>query len=397
MIEKRKHPFVIVGFTLSIVFFVTFLLLIFLKIYPDIVLIEWEKKEVSKMVEEYKSIKSNWITFDDFKSIRSQWWINLYLQNILNEVDYKFYNSYFINDKWWDFDSFFIKKVEEINSKKEWVAYKNSVDTYKKLLPSYVEVADTNEIWIMTDFKFVTYLESLLHSFNLESKDKSITLWNLNILPDYNANLWTSSWLDTTIFYIPYTFDIEWRKKDIIDFIYFLENVWSINYDDDTWKIEVNKDNFINKSLAWTTSSNILENPVVDIESITFPEYIDSWLYWANEIDFKNYIKNTQWDELFSTIINVRFYVKWLPNYKILESITKLIERYNSLKSDFTNSKKKLWNTINPNIDKGLKFLQELEPTIKNLKNPKIDLNSAYKQVIETNKLLDIIWNILKK
>ncbi len=388
MIEKRKQPFVVTWFILSILFLIFFIVIIFVSIYPSIKELESEKEKLWVLVNNYQDIKSRWITYDDFNELKTEKSLTLYLQNILNEIDDKFFVWNFENTKWWDYASFIEKKTAEINSKINSDDYKNSVDLYKKVLPAYVEVGEKDDVWIMTDFKFVNYLEIITRTFNLSTKNKSVTVWNLSILADYDSSNTKNSWLDTTIFYIPYDFDVSWTKKDIIDFIYFLENVWSIKYSIDSKKIEMYKDNFLNKKLLWFNSSDILENPIVDIQSINFSDYIDSNPSIVDYNDFKTYIKTTQWDERIDTKISVRFYVKWLPNHKIEEAIKNLADKYEKTKQTYIKAKKDwLWD-LNK-IEKWLKYLQELDLTIKNIKSAKKDLNNVYKQVIELNKILD--------
>lgn len=396
MIEKRKHPFVITWFIFSIVFFIVFTLLMLLHIYPTIKEIESQKEVVSNLVKDYQDIKTKWITYDEFKKIKTDKSLTVYLQNIISEIDETFFTSNFVNSKWWEFSKFIDKKVSDINEKINSEDYKDSIDLYKKILPSYIESWEKDEVWIMTDFKFINYLEVITHTFNLTTNDKRVSVWNLNVLADYDSSNSKNTGLDATIFYIPYEFNISGAKKDIIDFIYFLENVGAINYSIDSKKIEIHKDTFINKKLIGFNNADILENPIIDIQSITFPEYIDSSLTISNYNDFKTYIKTTQWDEKIDVKVNVRFYVKWLPNHKILESIKSLSDKYDSIKNSYIKAKKNQIEDVN-SIEKWLKYIQELDPTIKSIKTAKTDLNNVYKQVLEINKLLDRLWIILEK
>lgn len=401
MFKKTKGEYIIAWFVLSIIFLSTFLLILFFKTYPDFKELEQKKDEAVSMVRNYNEVKKKWIPYEDFKRLQTPWDSSVYLQNIFNEIDNNFFTKNFNNTWTFDFDIFFTEKVKEINDVKNSPEYIKNIELYKKILPSYVENAEKDDTWLMSDFKFINYIESILFTFNLESANKTITIDKLQPVPDLNNPDSIKSWLENALYFIPYEFNVSWRKSDILDFVYFLENVWSMSISDTDNSIKIPVDNFIKKPIVWFKNSNVLENPIMDIDSITFPEYIDSWLSknTLNE-EFVQFLKNKQWLEVIDVNIKANFYFKWLPGYKIQESITKLAEKHDLLLKSYTNlvNKSKLSDVPDSNIvniEKWMKYLQELSPTIKSFKAAKNDLNNVYKNVLETSKILDILSNYI--
>ncbi len=398
MIEKtKKINYIITGFIFAFIILVIFLSVWVFILYPKIKEINIQKLETKNKITEYEKLKNKWITFSQFNELKKGYTTTAYNTSLFKKINESFFDTYFVNKKNNEsFDTFFSKKVNEINKLESDDTIKKTQESYKNILPTYVENSYEDEKWVMTDFKFVTYIESLLHTFNLDISSKNINIWNLNVLPEY-ANLDTP--LEATIFYIPYKFDITWKKADVLDFIYFLENVWSIKFDSD-WNMEVQEDNFIKKSLLWFDNWKIFENQIIDIEKIQISDYIDSGLQdrpkTKNLID---YVKETQWNEKININIDVRFYVKGVPNYKVTDSIDKLEIRYNEIKEEYAKLKnnKDITQEDKLILDKGLSYMKELDSTIITIKQEKTDFNNAYKKVLEVNKLLDILQNILKK
>ncbi len=401
MIEKTKKPsYIITWFIFSTVVLVVFSSLMAFLFYPKINEIKQQNTDTKTKIENYKKLKEKWMTFNEFNKLKgssqaSQ--TNLYEQSLLKNVDKPFFDAHFVNNKKGeDFNTFFDKKIKKINELENDEGYKKMQESYKNILPIYVENNQKNEEGFMTDFKFVTYIESILYTFNLDIGTKSITVWNLQMLPDYANDKETSS--NPTIFYIPYKFDIKWKKSDILDFVYFLENVGSIKVNKE-WNIEVFEDNFIKKSLVWFGSWSILENQIIDIENIQISDYIDSWTQTKSKgEDFIDFVKRTQWDEIITVNIDARFYLKWAPDHKIMESIEEMSTKHNELKGKYEKWKNEenLTQEEKTNLDRGISALKELELIIFDIKKDKTDLNNTYKKVLEVNKLLDILQEAIE-
>lgn len=399
MIEKTKRPsYILTWFMFSTVIMVVFLSVLVFFLYPKIKEISLLKTDTKNQVDNYENLKKKWITFEEFNWLKRSYKTDLYNASLLQKIDKSFFSTYFTNNKQWeDFSTFFTKKINEIDKLQNDEKVKNTQESYKHILPTYVEDNYENADGVMTDFKFVTYIESILYTFNLDMQNKNLNVWNLNVLSDYGNDSITP--LDTTIFYIPYKFDVTWKKSDILDFVYFLENVWSIKIDTD-WNMEVQDDNFIKKSLLGFDNWKIFENQIIDIEKIQITDYIDSWLQdKAKNENLMDYIKRTQWNEKVTISIDVRFYVKWVPNYKIMESIEQLDTRYKAIKEEYSKLKnnKDITEDEKSVLDKWLAYLKELDTTILSIKKDKTDLNKTYKKALEVNKLLDILQDTLKK
>lgn len=392
MTVKTKRPkYIVTWFFFSLATMIVLICFLLFFLYPKINEIWEEKKDVATKIDSIELIKKKWLTFEEFNTLKNSFKANLYLASLLKKTDASFYNSNFVNNKdWEDYNSFFSKKVLEVNKAQSNEQYIEIQDSYKSILPTYVEENIENEEWVMTDLKFITYIESILYTFNLEMANKNLTVWNLNTLTEYSND--KDSALDTTIFYIPYTFDVTGKKKDILDFIYFLENVWSININENG-EIEVYEDNFINKSLNGFWDTNILKNQIIDIEKIKISDYIDSGLEPNLNEKLISFVKRTQGWEKMSISLNVRFYVKGVPNYKIMEGVNNLSTRYKKLLDELSKKKsdKDLTSASKSKIEKALAYLKELDVTINEIKKEKVDLNKAYKKVLEINKLLDVL------
>ncbi|NDK08839.1 hypothetical protein EOM39_06385 [Candidatus Gracilibacteria bacterium] len=392
MTVKTKRPkYIVTGFFFSMATMTVLVCFLLFFLYPKINEIGEEKKDVAKKIDSIELIKKKGLTFEEFNTLKNTFKANLYLASLLKKTDASFYNSNFVNNKdGEDYNSFFSKKVLEVNKAQSNEQYIEIQDSYKSILPTYVEENIENEEGVMTDLKFITYIESILYTFNLEMANKNLTVGNLNTLTEYSND--KDSALDTTIFYIPYTFDVTGKKKDILDFIYFLENVGSININEDG-EIEVYEDNFINKSLNGFGDTNILKNQIIDIERIKISDYIDSGLEPNLNEKLISFVKRTQGGEKMSISLNVRFYVKGVPNYKIMEGVNNLSTRYNQILSDLSKKKsdKDLTSASKSKIEKALAYLKELDVTINEIKKEKVDLNKAYKKVLEINKLLDVL------
>ncbi len=399
---QNKNKYALPTFYLSVIFLVTFFLIIFFYIWPQISALNEKKAETKKIIDNYEQIRKKWISYTDFISLKSANNKNLYLSSLYSKIDKNFFDKQFINnDDGVDFDSFYNKKVKEIKDLKSDPAFKSSQDSYKNILPAYIDAwqISWNWAWFLTDLKFASYIESILYTFNLSTSSKKITIWDLKVLKEY----WTEkkSSIDTNIYYIPFSFDVSWKKTNIIDFLYFLWNVWSISVDEND-NINFAKDNFINKQLSWFPWNNILENQIADIESIEFLNeiYLNEWLIFSWSVI--DHIKRSQWEDYIWVKINARFYVKSIPDYKVMEAIENLTEKFNTykvkLQSELNDSKTIKSQTGSTEIQRtievkrnSLKYLIELEKEINEIKKQKKDLEKVYIKVLEINKTLDYI------
>lgn len=129
--------------------------------------------------------------------------------------------------------------------------------------------------------------------------------------------------MESQIYYMSIPLKLEWSKANMINFLHYLSNVWSIkiNWND----IVVYNDNFLN----WTEYNS----QYMDIESLKMQDYLDSNYSYDDNWDFLSYIKSTQWTEKFNIEITLNIYMKWVPWYKLQDFIKESYQSYNKFLS----------------------------------------------------------------
>lgn len=265
----------------------------------------------------------------------------------------------------------------------------------------------------MTDLWFINYVERILKTFSIKTTSK-IWLWNITPLDSKNKN---NKDLSSEIFYSDLNLDLTGRKSDILEFLYFINNVWSIEIQNNKniQDIAFYKDNFLNKVLAWDKKDinyNIYKNPIIDIQNINLNKYIDD----SGSLIRKEALTTTQWliafikelpsaNEEFNVELTLRFYFRGYPNYKIENYAQSIVNKYEELSSDIKKSilqaSKYHWIKTNPKILTISSILENLDSymtdnqgKIKNLKanlNKKQDLVNIYHTANDLNYELEII------
>jgi hypothetical protein len=236
----------------------------------------------------------------------------------------------------------------------EWELVDNKSILISKVLPTYSELV--SDLWngTLSELKFINYIESIMETFSLTFENQ-VWFSEIELLEWYSVWILDDS-LETNVYYIPLTFDITWKRADILDFLYFAWHVGKIDINTDTndLYIDANLDSdfrttFRNKILKWQNnilSEGIFNNQILDVESLSFAEYIDpetntSRVYEENSL--ANYIKTStfskDWD--FKATIKLRFYVKWLPIYRIENYISGFISEFSKTFGQINNI---LWN-----------------------------------------------------
>lgn len=377
-------------------------------IVPSIKDISLLKSSVSATYLDINRIKKEGVNYSEFNeninTIIQQTKVdkkedNLYLSEILKSIDEKFYNENIKNSTEDDFNTFIdaLSKKYSDNS-----TFDNKVDTISKILPVYSE--EVSDLWenALNDFKFINYIESIAETFNVNFTN-SIWISELKLLDDYSVWVWDNN-LDTNIFYIPLTLDLNWTKSSILDFLYFVDNIWKIELDKDqniNIKNDINKDflDFKNKVLKWQIKDewyNIFNNQVFDIESVEFDNYLDSSFDLTDpKVSFISNIKNTQWRELIKANVSLRFYIKWIPIFKIENFIRDFIVDFTKMKSDVEWYIAKLWqdSTKSKKLTEINTVLDQIQINVinwiqKNL-STKVGLDEAFKQVNIYKNILD--------
>ena len=369
-------------------------------IVPSIKDISLLKSSVSATYLDINRIKKEGVNYSEFneniKSVIQQTNVdktedNLYLSEILKSIDENFYNENIKNSTDKDFNIF----IDDLSKKySNSSTFDNKVEVISKILPVYSE--EVSDLWdnALNDFKFINYIESIAETFNVNFTN-SIWISELKLLDNYSVWVWDNN-LDTNIFYIPLTLDLNWTKSSILDFLYFVDNIWKIELDKDqniNIKNDLNKDflDFKNKVLKWQIKDewyNIFNNQVFDIESVEFDNYIDS-SFDLNEpkVSFISNIKNTQWRDLIKVNVSLRFYIKWIPIFKIENFVRDFIADLKKMKSEVESYLSKLWQDSTKSkklteINATLNQIQiNIIPWIQKTLSTKVGLDEAFRQV----------------
>lgn len=355
-------------------FTVIVVIIFFFYVVPGVSEVSSKKQELAQLKEKYDNYKKNWVPISEIKNSLSgldlEWVDKLKLNSIFKEITDDFYNKNLKNTKEADFRAFINKKIKTYKDD-AWNDEKLKITS--KVLPLY-----DKDFWgkeRLTDFEFINYIESIISTFNLKYNNP-IWIKDVVYLEDYKITNNDNSF-DKWISKIPVEFDITWRKADVLNFLYFIENVWKVDVNFESGEIIINtpKENknfdFKNMKLDSVKADenyNIFNNQIMDVEFIEMQDDIDSS---DNELviteswnEFINYIKNNQEKESFKIKLKLNFYVKWLPKYKVDEFNKKFDTKLSDLDKEVT---KMLWDwTINQTDKQKLKNIKTSIDAIKN-------------------------------
>lgn len=385
-------------------FILLFSLILFISLYTigTINEIEEKKDDTKVLYNEIVKIKTNWLSYGEFKKITSSTPWSKESDEVLKNITSDFYSSHLMNTDSQSFELFIKAKTNELNSEENTNLINENEEQIVNILPTY---SDSNiSIWdnSLTDFEFINYIESIFDSFNLSTR-ASIGIWNVIILDEYIVSGTDGGSLDSNIYSIPLNLNLVWTKTNIIDFLYFVEKVWTIDVKNNEIFINTESEflskNWFAKILSgdrYTTDYKIFENQIIDIDSVSMPSYIDSSYNSRNDMGFIEFIKTKQGNDDYEIKVNLLFYVKWLPKYKVLNSINTVISNYRAINTK-TNSL--IWGGSIKwiellNLKKRQNLLKNLNKKIlainKDLRSNK-DLEVIYKNAIELNDLLQPI------
>lgn len=400
--EKNSIVISLLFYLILVVWLILFFLLNTLSDIKEI----WDKKiKTENIFKDTINIEKNWLNYQEFKSMTNNNTLKGKWKEILNSISKDFYDENFKNTtgKW--FDYFIKSKINDLNSEKNSNLIKENEKQIISILPTYSEW--NINIWNknLSNFEFINYIESIIESFNLNA-DWSYGIWKVIMLKDYDIWNSKSESLDSNIYYIPISMNVSWTKSDILDFLYFIENVWTIKVDNN--KILINNDStqldndWFKKILAWDKYSenyNIFEHQIIDISNIKMPEYIDSSYSSRWDEKLVDFIKGNQWNEKYDIKVNLRFYIKWQAKYIVLNFINWVLNNYKAVNSKIntTISKWKIkWIEL-LNLKKDQNLLKNLNIKIialnKALRSGK-NLENTYKSAIAIS---DLIAPICKK
>ena len=402
-LNKRIKSSLIQTFIFNVILLIMAVVFAVFVLWPSFLEIQEKKTALSAEYDRVNSMDKNGIEFQDFKALSNTAELSGYLKEIIKTTSADFYERNFKNkNAEQNFESFISQKETAVLAEKKASLLQDKTEIVDTLLPIYV----TNdwEEW-MTDFEFINYVESLLYSFNLISRN-SIWVWELKRVDDSDI---TKTHLDSNMFYIPLELQITWQKWDIIDFIHYFENVWSIGISEGN--PEIYTDKALSKKLVWSgDADNIYKNQLSDIQRLSMDAYIDA----SSDVSrwsLSDFVKTTQNRQRFSAGLELRFYVQWLPDYKIQNYVQSVVsmhanllkESQQALKLTFNNAWTPSSSTLNAKnaIRSAANVLTVMQDDIKKLRvslwKKDQDLTVVYSDAEEYKNRLDKIQVVMQE
>lgn len=424
---KRQETSIIIYFSFYLILSIGLLSYYVFGFVPWIKETEALKDSTNIIYTKHENIIKKWLSFEEFTSLSKTSNLNTYSKELVENLDKNFYKKYFENTQTIEYKSFIENQNKKIT---QWQNYEDFLDKSQEIsqiLPIYTEVNmwDSNEY--LSDFEFTHYIESILKTFNLEYSNE-IWVSELVLVEEF-ANTENKSKLDTNIFYVPITLELEWIKSDILNFLYFIEHVWNtsilddqiviLNQSDDKflyrWWVVTNNNKVI---LDWANTFsrsqyNIFQNQFIDFESIEFNEFIDEDRSRVSQSqDLISRIKQDQSNDKYGVSVSLRFYVKWVQNLKIINQLNDYVTYYQKSKQLFAKLKSSdtTSESIKPILDDVIQVHWELEKELKNINqsiSKQEELLQTLKNVSDFTELVHklhgkigynyYIWDVLNK
>jgi hypothetical protein len=431
--KNREKKSIIIWFLLTLFIFISFIALIYIYIYPSILIIEAEKKILGKNITKLRTLKEKWFNFKDFKDLNSTYsskWTtgetnkkrykDEELYEKLNEQFYKkiyatlseaFYDNSIYN---WNYKNFILSKsnstfqyylnniIKRLEQIKQSEKFNNRKWNLSVVLPKYSNYIELDSSKNLTDLKFINFVENLLKRFNL----KTTSLIGIKDILSVNNNIIT---IKDNIYYIPLKLDITWTKLGILNFLEYVKSSWSIEFSENGFK-------FLNKN--WEISQ------LIEVNRFEIKEYIDSGLKKRTSIDtdLKNFLSQTwQNNDILEAKIDLNFYINSISSEKITNKVNNIIwnnitelmfDQYGKILKD------KKWKDRNKiiryNYYNILKIVKKLKSNIilqknwyynkkvnniflyLNNKNLKKDIDSIKKELKKSKKINSIYAKALK-
>ena len=404
--SKREENLIVTYLLFYIVLFVALILFLLLKTLPDIKLIEETKANTKNVYTKLIEIEKNWLNLEEFKSMTDS--SNKLTVEILSNISNKFFTENLWNKTDDSYKIFLEKLKKNLDSSENTIIMEEKSKEILNILPKYYE--NSLDIWgdVLTDYKFINYIELLIESFNFES-NSAIWIKNLTLLEDFAVKKSAWSGLESNIFYIPLSLSLIWTKAWIIDFLYFIENVWNIKVENDnvllSWNDTFLLKNWIPKVLEWdrlNSSYNIFEHQITDISKITMKDYMDSSYISRWEKDFKNFIVDTQWSDDFEISLELMFYVKGQPIYIIEDSINAVLDKQIKTKLALSIKLKAInkWNINYINVKKDLDTVSSYDKEVSSIRKAlakKENIEKIYTRSLKIDSVIDPINKSLNK
>ncbi len=406
--QKREINIIIIHFVFYFILTIWLFFYLFSSIIPEIMVIEKIKTDTKKLYNDIEKTKKSWLTFSEFKSNNNSSKNTMVVNKILEEITESFYEKNLQNNDSATYQEFLDNKKNELNSTENRKIVEDKSMIISKVLPPYSDVSIAFPDNALTDFKFINYVESIIETFNFSTNDP-IWISKITLVDDFAMSTSKNNSLEASIYYIPLSMNLKWTKSWIIDFLYFIENVGNIDIKDNDVIIN-NEYSFLSKNgvkrtLVWskvTDDYNIFENQMIDIDKITMKQYIDNSYKSRWKREFLEFIAKDQWNEYYEISLNLLFYVKWQPTYKIEEFITSVLDKHRestNLVDSKLKDKKTEWIEL-INFTKNKEVLKQLNSevdTIRKWLSKKDKLEELYKKTIKIDDIIEPIFKNLKK
>lgn len=406
---KREENAIIIHFVFYFVLTIWLIIFLITSIIPQITEIEKNKNLTEDAYNNIERIKSTWLNFNEFITFSNSLKNDKVTTEILKNLTEDFYKSNLVNNTENSYAEFLGLKIKELTNPENIKDLDDKNKQISIILPSYSE--PVIDIWwdILTDYKFINYIESLLETFNLSTKSP-IGINKIKVVDEYvDPNNELDS-LQSNIFYIPLSLNLVWDKEGIVKFLYYIENVWNIKINDKDIKINEDDNKFLYKNgrkiiIEWenfTSDYNILEHQIIDIEKISMNDYIDSSYKDRAEQDLKDYIIESQWTEEFEINLDLMFYVKGQPFYKTEEFINNILQKYadtlwliwNALKdTTLAESLSRKLKNQNTTLTQMNKEIASIRASLAKKEN----IEEIYKKATSLDEIINPIFNSLKK
>ncbi|MCP4524003.1 MAG: hypothetical protein GY828_07345 [Candidatus Gracilibacteria bacterium] len=379
----RQEQSIIIYFGFYGILFISLLVFFFQYILPSISEVEQKKVHVQDLEKDIDKIKKEGVSYADLKASFKNSSLDNYTKELVTKsVDKDFYNRLLVNTKEKTFEDFLVTIENDLENPKRLQALEKQEKQLFEILPTYSEHEIEGVDVSISDFEIVQYVEEVLATFNLKHKNQ-IGITDLVLLEGF-SDPDNKSKLDTNIFYIPMSFDIEGAKKyDIINFLYFLEKLGNIHLQGDNIIIhDQEKEEVLTRGTAKITlkndviidNYNIYENQLIDIESIQFDDFIEDWNDLGNKRESYAHlyqrVKNNQRTDKMDMTINLRFYIKGIQNIKMIQHLENYVKYFNLTKKLVTvEYKKQLKNKdVSQSMRKAQSTLNELTKELKTIR-----------------------------
>ena len=270
--SKRQESSIVIYFSFYFILLLALIIFSLSVLYPKVMAIEEKKETTSKIFKDLEILTNKWLTYWEFTILSKEVSLNSYQKELISSVGVDFYNTNFKNSSTDEYLSFLELKKKNLNNEDEIEKFKQKEDQIIKLLPAYSESDITWKNDLLSDYKFINYIDNILATFSLKY-DNEIWISELILVEEFSET-WKKSKLDTDIYYIPLSLSLEWTKYNIINFLYFVEHVWNINISENSLNVHSqNNDNFLNRWDKWVKI--LLKNDQPKLNNYT-KNYIDN-------------------------------------------------------------------------------------------------------------------------